>query len=130
MLKKIFLLISLFIFSTLQSQAFEDYLIISDSKLVDIRIDNNTIIDVYPIITVMNEKNILVVHPLTCGTTRFSVLKNDKERISFHVYVENNKTLIGEVEGFNLLALDEPPSDDFELDLPPGLESTSNVGGK
>lgn len=129
MLKKIFLLINLFILSTLQSQAFEDYLILSNSKLVDIRIENNNIIDVYPLVTVMNEKNILIVHPLACGTTRFSVLKNEKERVTFHVYIENNKTHIGEVEGFNILALDEPPTEEFELDLPPGLEAPSQRGG-
>ena len=130
MLKKIFIFLSLFIFSNIQAQAFEDYLIISDSKLVDIRIDNNKIIDVYPLITVMNEKNILVVHPLTTGTTRFSLLKNDKERVNFHVYVENDKTHIGNVDGFNILALDEPPTEEFELDLPPVLGKPSNIGGQ
>ena len=128
MLKKLFILANLFIFSTLQSQAFEDCLILSDTKLVDIRIENNKIIDVYPLITVLNEKNILVVHPLTTGTTRFSILKNDKERVNFHVYVENNKTHIGEVKGFSILPLDEPPlSEEFELDLPP--ETVNNMGG-
>ena len=73
MLKKIFIFLSLFIFSNIQAQAFEDYLIISDSKLVDIRIDNNKIIDVYPLITVMNEKNILVLGEAGYGKTYESI---------------------------------------------------------
>lgn len=130
MLKKILLLASIFVGISLQVNAFEDCVIMSDSKLVDIRIENNKIIDVYPLVTVMNEKNTLIVHPLAVGTTCFTVLKDYKEKVLFHVDVTEEGTTIPHVEGFKIFTLDEPPlEENFELDLPPGLISPSKMGG-
>ena len=56
MKKLIFTLLIFFI--GLQVQAFEDCLIISKTKLTDIKIENNQMIDVYPLVTIMNEKNV------------------------------------------------------------------------
>ncbi len=103
-------------------QAFEDYIITTNGKLTDISIEDNTIVDVYPLITIMNDKNTLMVSPLKVGKTRVCILKNDKEKIMFHIEVTENKTIIDEVKGFEILALDTPDSEEeFELDEPPML---------
>ena len=118
-MKKIFLLV-IFLISINSVFAFEDCSIITDGKLSDIKIENNKIIDVCPLITVMNDKNTLIVHPLTIGKTRFCILKNGKNLVVFNVEVEDDKTLIEKNEGFEILSIDEPPKIfEYELDLPP-----------
>ena len=38
----------------------------------------------------------------------------------FNVLVEEDKTIIDDVKGFDILQIDEPPTgEDFDLDLPP-----------
>lgn len=122
-MKKFLLLFSLII---LPSQAFQDCVITTDGKLSDISIEQNDIIDVYPMFTIMNEKNILFVHPLKEGNTRLCVLKNNKNIVMFDVEVKSNETIINEVDGFEVFSIDTPPEmtndEDFELDLPPTLE--------
>lgn len=117
-MKKIVFLLCLLI---LPAQAFEDCVISTDEKLTDISIEQNDIIDVYPIFTIMNEKNTLFVHPLKPGKTRFCVLKNGKQKVMFNVEVTDETTTIGEVDGFEILGLDIPPEvEEAELmrDLP------------
>ncbi len=118
-MKKIFLLLFLI---TLPAQAFQDCVIFNDGKLSDISIEKNDIIDVYPLITVMNEKNTLMVHPLKEGVTRFCVLKNGKDKFMFNVEVRQDETIISENDGFDIFPVDEPPEVfDYELDLPPKM---------
>ena len=118
-MKKIILILAL-LFTTLQVNALEDCIVAADGQLYDIRIENHDIIDVYPLITIKNDKNILIVHPLKTGITAFTVLKNGKDRHYFSVKVDENQTIIKGDECFSILSLDEPPADDgFELDLPP-----------
>ncbi len=118
---KKFLLLALIISSTLQTYAFEDYILSTKGKLTNISIEDNTIVDVYPLITIMNNKNTLFISPLKIGKTRFSVLKNGKEKVIFNVEIEENKTFIKEVEGFEMLSLDMPEESNFVLDEPPML---------
>ena len=114
-------LITVFIFAiSLQAHAFEDYIITTNGKLTDISIENNKIVDVYPLITIMNDKNTLIVSPLMVGKTRVCVLKNNKEKVLFNIEVQQNKTIIDEVKGFEILSIDSPlQEDDFILDEPP-----------
>ena len=119
---KNFLLIStLFLTFTPTANAYEDYLIISNGKLTDISIEDNTVVDVYPIITLMNDKNTLMVTPLKAGKTRVCVLKNNKDIVMFNIEVTKDKTLIDNVNGFDILSLDIPNNDEDELDEPPKL---------
>ncbi len=115
-MKKLLLILCI---SILPAQAFEDCVVSTDGKLSDISIEKNDIIDVYPIFTIMNEKNQLYVQPLKEGKTRFCVLKNGKEIVMFNVEVNEDNTVIDEVEGFEILPVDFPPS--AEEDLSPGL---------
>lgn len=122
-MKKFLLLLSLII---LPAQAFQDCVITSDGKLSDISIEQNDIIDVYPMFTIMNEKNTLFVHPLKEGKTRLCVLKNNKNIVMFDVEVKPDETIISDEEGFEVLSIDLPPEiqndESFELDSPPTLE--------
>ncbi len=119
---KKYILILLFSILILPVFAFEDCVISTNGKLTDIKIQNNDIIDVYPLITIMNDKNTLFVHPLKAGCTKFTVLKNGKDKYLFNVKVSDNSTQIDEVKGFDILTIDCPPNTYeyyFDLDEPP-----------
>jgi len=103
--------------------AYEDCLVTTNGKMTEIRIENHDIIDVYPLITVMNDKNTLIVHPLKTGETRFSVLKNNKDIALFHVKITPDETKIDDVKGYEILTLDGPPEIyEYELDFPPVIQ--------
>ena len=105
--------------------AFEDNIIITTGKLTGIKIQHNDVIDVFPLITISNDKNTLIVHPLKEGKTKFSVLKNNKDKIVFDVEVSESSTNIKAVEGFEVLKVDNPPDlyeYYFNLDAPPILD--------
>ena len=117
------ILISLILLS-IPAYAYEDCIISTNGKLTDIKIQHNDIIDVFPMITVTNDKNTLIVHPLKEGTTKFTVVKNDKNKYLFSVNVKNDGTEITPVEGFDVLTVDCPPNTYeyfFDLDEPPGV---------
>ena len=103
--------------------AFEDVIITNNAPLTQIKVQNNEIIDVFPLATIMNDKNLLIVHPLKEGSSKFSVVKNNKYTVEFSVKVEAEKTIIDNVNGFEILAIDSPPGIyEYELDLPPKME--------
>ena len=91
------LTILLILFLSLPAYAFEDYIIMTKGKLTDISIEDNSIVDVCPLITIMNDKNTLMVSPLKIGKTRFCVLKNNKEKVMFSIEVTESKTYISDV---------------------------------
>ena len=116
----IFFLLSLV---SIPAFAYEDCLVTTNGKLTEIRVENHEIIDVYPLITIMNDRNTLFVHPLKSGETGFSVLKNNKDIIYFNVKVNQDKTIIDTVKGFEVLSIDAPPEIyEYELDFPPLLQ--------
>lgn len=102
------------------SYAYENAFVISDGTFSDINIEDNTIVDVFPLITVMNEKNTLIFRPLKEGKTKVCVLKNKKEKVMFNVKITDTTTVISDNESCEIFILDSPPIDeDFEIDLPP-----------
>ena len=114
---------------TLPVFAFEDCIIMTKGKLTNIKIQHNDIIDVFPLITVMNDKNTLIVHPLKEGSTKFTVLKDYKDKYLFNVKVSDEGTVIDEVSGFEIFTIDCPPGAYeyyFDLDVPPALEETED----
>ena len=66
MIKK-YLLTALSIILTYPVFAYEDCIITTNGKLTDIKIQHNDIINVYPLITVDNNKNTLVIEHLKTG---------------------------------------------------------------
>ena len=127
MIKK-YLLTALSIILPYPVFAYEDCIITTNGKLTDIKIQQNDIINVYPLITVDNNKNTLVIEPLKTGETKFTVLKNDKDKYLFNVSVTEDKTTVEVVEGFGVLSIDTPPvsyEEYFDLDEPPEVNNTS-----
>ena len=114
MIKKFLFILG--ITTTLCANAFEDCIIMNNGKLTDINIEDNTVIDVFPLITVMNEKNTLIVHPLKSGKTRFCALKNDKNLVLFEVEANDIETRISAPDGFEIFSID-PPNDEYEFEL-------------
>lgn len=119
---KKYILILLFSILNLPVFAFEDCVISTNGKLTNIKIQNNDIIDVCPLITIMNDRNTLFVHPLKSGSTKFTIIKNGKDKYLFNVKVSEDSTQIDEVKGFDILTIDCPPRAYeyyFDLDEPP-----------
>ena len=117
MIKKIFTII--FILNTaLSVQAFEDCIITSDGELTNIKVEDNTIVDIIPITTILNEKNTFILHPLKTGKTNICILKNNKNLIEFGVVVQDEETIVEESDGIDILTLDEP-DEPIEIDEPP-----------
>lgn len=108
--------------SAIPAFALEDCVVSFDGTLTDIRVEDCQILEVHPVVTVLNEKNTLIVHPLKEGCTKFSVLKNGTERVEFKVRVTEDETVTDEIEGFDVLSLDNPPEIlDCDIDAPPML---------
>ena len=117
------LIIAVMLLFSVPAFAFEDCIITGNAPLTQIKVQNHEIIDVFPLATIMNDKNILIVHPLKEGSSKFSVVKNNKETVEFSVKVGAEETIINDVEGFEILGIDQPPNIyEYELDLPPVLE--------
>lgn len=115
---------------SLPAFAFEDYILTTNGKLTDIKIQHNDIIDVCPLVTIDNNKNTLIIHPLREGETKFTVLKNKKDKYLFNVKVEKDKTFVEAIEGFGLLTIDNPPQkidESFVLDEPPKINNTNDT---
>ena len=107
---------------SLPAFAYEDCIISTDGKMTDISIQHNDIIDVFPLVTITNDKNTLIVHPLKTGSTKFSILKNNKDKHFFEVTVTEETTTVKPKEGFDILNIDCPPGSYeyfFDLDTPP-----------
>lgn len=105
--------------------AFEDCIVSSDLKMTEISVKNPEIVEVHSLVTVMNEKNTIVVHPLKVGSTSFSVVQ-DGRKINFNVDVSDNETIVENKSGFEVLSLDTPPEImDYEIDTPPLLRDES-----
>lgn len=118
------LITSLIFLSTLQAQAFEDCVITTKGKLTDIKVKDNSLLQVSPLVTLMNEKNTLIVSPLMAGETSFCVLKDDKDIVMFNVNITEEKTTISSVKGFEILTLDNP-FEEIILDKPPLIKEVN-----
>ena len=104
--------------------AYQECLITADDKLSDIKVEHNDIIDVYPLITIMNDKNTLIVHPLKEGTSKFIVTKGKKDKLLFSVNVGKKETIIDHVDGVEIFQIDTPPvMYEYDLDEPPLIKS-------
>lgn len=122
-MNKGFFAVTLMLFSTLQAQAFEEYILSTKSILSEIKIENQEILNIEPIVTIDNSKNTLFIIPLKEGETSFSFVKDKKEKISFDVKIEGKKAFFSKIEGFDIVAFDEPPIIlDCNLDKPPVIK--------
>lgn len=129
-MKKFLIFLFILCFS-LQVQAFEDIVLSTDGKITNIKIKDTSIININPLTTIQNERNILFITPLKTGETTFSLIKDD-EKYDFNIKVEKNKTILNENDEFEILSLDiQPEILDCEIDLPPVLRKKEiiNIDG-
>ena len=130
-MKKIIMILLIF-FSALQANAFEDLILSSNEKMTDIKIENNQIINIHYLTTILNEKDTIFINPINIGETSFSLIKAN-EKYTFNIKVDEDETFINNIEGFEIVSLDTPPQIlDFEIDPPPVLnkaKETINIDG-
>lgn len=130
-MNKSFFAIALIFVSTLQAQAFEEYILSTESILSKIKVENQEILSVQPVITIDNSKNTLFITPLKEGQTNFSFIKDGIEKITIDVNIGEEKTSFSEIEGFDIISFDAPPVIlDYNLDQPPIIKTkqeTNNI---
>lgn len=132
-MKNYFKIFLAFILLSMPVYAFEDCIMSTNGKLTEIKIQHNDIIDVFPLITIMNDKNTLIIHPLKKGESKFSVVKNEREKVIFTVVVNDTETYVTPYEDFDILTIDCPPDIDeyiIDIDEPPYTESQDSVNDK
>lgn len=97
--------------------AFEDYMIVSNSIVKSVTVQNKNIIEAQPVFTISNEKKIIILTPLAEGKTDIIINTSDGEKI-LNVKITDKKTFIKPAEGFEYFQMDNPP-DVIEIPEPP-----------
>ena len=95
-MKKIILIFLIFL-TALQAQAFEDFVLSTDGKISNIKIEDNSIVNINPLTTILNEKNTLFIIPQKLGETSFSLQKNN-ETFKFSIKIDEEETTISEID--------------------------------
>ena len=129
-MKKIILIFLIFFF-TLQAQAFEDVILSAEEKISNIKIEEDSIINVNHLTTIQNKKNILFILPKREGKTKLFLTKKNKQYV-FEIEVKKEKTYVEKKEDFEIVLLDTPPSFfDYQIDIPPIIskKETINIDG-
>lgn len=129
-MKKIILTTLIFL-TSLQAQAFEDFVLSTGTKISNIKIKDTSVININPLTTILNEKNTLFIIPQKIGETSFS-LQKDGKIFNFNIVVKDNETIISENNEFEIVSLDTHPQIlDCEIDTPPVLKKkeTINIDG-
>ena len=129
-MKKIILIFLIFFF-TLQAQAFEDVILSAEEKISNIKIEEDSIINVNHLTTIQNKKNILFILPKREGKTKLFLTKKNKQYV-FEIEVKKEKTYVEKKEDFEIVSLDTPPNFfDYQIDIPPIIskKETINIDG-
>ena len=129
-MKKIILIFLIFFF-TFQAQAFEDVILSAEEKISNIKIEEDSIINVNHLTTIQNKKNILFILPKREGKTKLFLTKKNKQYV-FEIEVKKEKTYVEKKEDFEIVSLDTPPSFfDYQIDIPPIIskKETINIDG-
>lgn len=104
-MKKILLTILL---TSLPACAFENYMIISETPVKSVAVQNPEILSAQPVFTIDNEKKIIVVTPKSSGKTSINIdLYGNKKNIE--VKVTESSTHIKPQDGFNYYVMELPP---------------------
>ena len=115
---KKYLLILLIFLTSLQTYAFEDCIITTSEKVSEIKVEDNSILNAYPLVTIENNKNIIFINPHKVGETKVFITKSDNEKTTLSIKVTASETFICTGQDFEALSLDTPP-EWLEIDLPP-----------
>lgn len=88
--------------------AFEDYMIISETPVKSVTVQDPEILTAKPVFTIDNEKKIIIVTPQKAGKTKVTVNLYEETK-SLDIKVNENKTTIKPQAGFNYYLMDIPP---------------------
>lgn len=116
-MKKLILTILL---TTTPACAFEDYMIISNSPVKSVAVQNQEILDAKPVFTIDNKKKVIIITPKSNGKTKINIDLFDKKE-TLDVKIDTNKTTIKPHKGFNYFSVDIPP-EEYIIPLPPANE--------
>ena len=107
MLKKI---MSLLIISSFLApcHAYENYMLMTDKKVTNIKVSNEDVITVKPIVSLNCDGNSMMIIPRSVGRSNLSFCKG-KKRIKLWVIVKANKTCIKKVNGVKVVPMGLPP---------------------
>ena len=100
--------------------AFEDYMIISNSPVKSVTVQNQEVLDAKPVFTINNEKKIIIITPKTNGKTKINIDLFDKKE-TLDVKIESEKTTIKPLKDFNYYSVDIPP-EEYIIPPPPANE--------
>ncbi len=102
-MKKIFFILLIFLFP--QAQAFEDYLIFSDSPVSSISWSDDEVISASPLLTIDNKKDTIILKAKNKGKAVLTV-ETDLGCKFINVEVLEGRTVVSDVEGFTSFKLD------------------------
>ena len=100
--------------------AFEDYMIISNSPVKSVAVQNQEILDAKPVFTIDNKKKVIIITPKSNGKTKINIDLFDKKE-TLDIKIDTNKTTIKPHKGFNYFSVDIPP-EEYIIPLPPANE--------
>ena len=111
-MKKIVLLICFLLGISLNANALENYILLSDNEISEITAKQDGIIDVSNVVTLTEGTSIATIKCIKEGRSEFQIKNGDKVS-NFTVNVTNKNTKISENKGYHIVTLDIPP------ELPP-----------
>ena len=119
-MKKIVLLICFLIGFSLNANASDNYILLSDSDITEISTKQDGIVDVSNVVTLTEGSSVAIIKCLKEGHSEFKV-KNGNKVDSFTVNVTKKNAKISNNKGYQIVTLDCPPELPL-FDLPPGLK--------
>ena len=103
-MKKILFILLIFLIP--QAQAFEDYLILSDSPVSSINWSDDDVISATPLLTIDNNKNTIILEAKKEGMAILAIETLDGTA-QIKVDVTSDKTRLQDVDGFTYYTLDK-----------------------
>ncbi len=104
--------------ATAPAYGFEEYMIISNSAVKSVAVQNQEILEAKPVFTIDNQKKIILITPLKEGKTKLNINLIDNKKETLDIKIETEKTNIKQNKNFNYFAIDIPP-ENLLVPLPP-----------
>ena len=102
--------------------AFEDYMVISNTPVKSVSVQNSEILDVSVLYTIDNQKKNIIITPKKTSQTKINIdLLNQIGSKKIDVKITEKKTFINAPLDFNLFLLDSPP-ESYDIPKPPRLK--------
>ena len=110
--------VALILIQPLQTFAFEDCVITTSEKVSEIKVEDDSILNARPLVTIENKKNIIFINPLSVGETKIYITRDNNQKATLEVKITETETIISQEDDFEIISLDMPP-EVLEIDLPP-----------